>query len=110
MPDSPKIDGTATIKLAVKINGRAMNDTYQIVSLQVEKSVNKVPWAQIELSDGDMADMQDRLRLMQRENFRMQTRIDALEQRLDQLARSRPARSPGRKRAKQKSTSIGKSS
>jgi Rhs element Vgr protein len=54
MPDSPGIEGSATIKLVLKINGRAMDDTYRIVSIQVEKSVNKVPWAQIELSDGDM--------------------------------------------------------
>jgi Rhs element Vgr protein len=54
MPDSPKIDGNASINLVIKINGRAMDDTYRIVSLQVEKSVNTVPWARIELSDGDM--------------------------------------------------------
>jgi Rhs element Vgr protein len=54
MPDSPRLEGNSTIKLTVTINGKVLDCTYQVVSLQVEKAVNKIPWAQVELADGDM--------------------------------------------------------
>ncbi len=54
MPDSPMLDENGVVKLTITINGSTMNETYQVVSVRIEKSVNKIPWAQIELSDGDM--------------------------------------------------------
>lgn len=54
MPDSPKLKGDSTIKVTLTINGKAMDDTWQILSIRSEKAVNKIPWAHIELADGDM--------------------------------------------------------
>lgn len=56
MPDSPKLEGNATVKLTIKINGSTMDESFQIVSLHVEKAANKIPWAQIELTDGNMSE------------------------------------------------------
>lgn len=54
MADSPRLDGNNTVKLTISINGAALDETYQVVSVRIEKAVNKIPWAQIELADGDL--------------------------------------------------------
>lgn len=56
MPDSPKQDGNATVTLTININGSAMDESFQVVSLHVEKAANKIPWVQLELADGNMAE------------------------------------------------------
>ncbi|MBT8339626.1 MAG: type VI secretion system tip protein VgrG [Desulfatitalea sp.] len=54
MADSPKSDTNGPVKLTIEMDGKAMDETYQLISVRIEKSVNKIPWVQIEMADGDM--------------------------------------------------------
>jgi Rhs element Vgr protein len=54
MADSPEKDSEGVIKLTVYSNGTKLEDTVQIVNVQVEKAVNVIPVARLVVLDGDM--------------------------------------------------------
>ncbi len=54
MADSPEKDSEGVIKLTIYSDGSKIEDTVQVVNVQVEKAVNLVPVARIVVLDGDM--------------------------------------------------------
>jgi len=56
MPDSPMNNTSAVVMLSIIADGKPIDDTIQIVSVSVTKTINKIPYARIELLDGDMPD------------------------------------------------------
>ena len=54
MADSPLLAEEGVLKLTISSNGQALEDSVQIVSVSVNKSINKVPSASIVVLDGDM--------------------------------------------------------
>lgn len=56
MADSPRTQGGNMVKLTITIDGAAMDETYQVVGIQIEKMANRIPWATIELTDGSISD------------------------------------------------------
>ena len=54
MADSPEKNSEGVIKLTVSSDGSTLSDLAQIVSVEVEKTVNAVPMARITILDGDM--------------------------------------------------------
>jgi len=52
--DSPNLDGGGVVKLSLFSNGTAIDETIQIISVNVNKAINKIPFAKIVLLDGDM--------------------------------------------------------
>lgn len=55
MAQSPTLDSTGPVKLEVKTAGNAIADTFQIISTRIQKSVNRIPQAELVLRDGDIA-------------------------------------------------------
>lgn len=56
MPDSPLLDQeTDLISVKVSINGSPIKDTYHVVFTEVEENVNKLPFARVEILDGNPA-------------------------------------------------------
>ena len=54
MADSPLLDSSGVIALTIKSNGQTISDAIQIVSVEVNYCVNKIPSAKIVILDGDM--------------------------------------------------------
>ncbi len=54
MPKSPMDKSSATVGLAIESDGKPIDKAVKILSVSVTKAVNKIPYARIELSDGDM--------------------------------------------------------
>ena len=55
MPDSPEKNSTGVLALVVKSAGEAVKETLcRVVSITVDRKVNRIPWAQLVLLDGDM--------------------------------------------------------
>jgi len=54
MPDSPMIDSSGAVKLSISANGSRIDESIEIASVSVSSFVNKIPFARIELLDGDM--------------------------------------------------------
>jgi Rhs element Vgr protein len=54
MADSPMVKGESTVKITIYSEGTAIDDTYRIISILVCKKINKIPYAKIEIMDGDM--------------------------------------------------------
>ncbi len=54
MADSPNLDGGGVLKLSLFCDGSAIDEDIQVVSVNVSKAINKVPFAKIVLLDGDM--------------------------------------------------------
>lgn len=54
MADSPEKNSEGVIKLTILSEGSALNDSAKVVSVEVEKTVNAIPFARITLLDGDM--------------------------------------------------------
>ena len=54
MADSPLLNSTGVIKLTISSNGTQLDEAINIVSVSVNKSINKIPQAKIVLLDGDM--------------------------------------------------------
>ncbi len=55
MPISPITSKTDLVTFSVKSNGSAIKDTYQVLSAYVDRSVNRIPYCEIEISDGSAA-------------------------------------------------------
>ena len=54
MPESPMINSSAAVKLVIFSQGRQIDDAIEILSVSITNSINKIPFAKIELVDGDM--------------------------------------------------------
>jgi len=54
MADSPNLDGGGVVKLSLFSNGTAIDEDIQIISVSVNKAINKIPFSKIVLLDGDM--------------------------------------------------------
>ena len=54
MADSPNISADSVVKLTVLSNGSAIDASIQIVSVEVSKTINRIPRATIVMLDGDM--------------------------------------------------------
>lgn len=58
MPASPVVANSDLITYSVKVNGQPISGTYNVLSISVESSVNKIPYCEIEILDGS-ADSED---------------------------------------------------
>lgn len=54
MPDSPSLNSSGVIKLTVFSNGAQVDETVRVISVSVNNTINKVPYAKLVLIDGDM--------------------------------------------------------
>ncbi len=54
MPNSPSMDVMSVVRLTVFSNGAQLDETIQVVSVTINKTINKIPMARIVLLDGDM--------------------------------------------------------
>lgn len=54
MAASPLTDSTGVLNLIITADGSAIPDTAQVVSVEVNHSTNRIPWATITILDGDM--------------------------------------------------------
>lgn len=55
MANSPVVPNSDLVTLAVKSNGSPIDDTIEVVSIYIEKQVNKIPYCILELMDGNPA-------------------------------------------------------
>jgi Rhs element Vgr protein len=56
MPDSPLLNSSKVVDLKVSANGSQIEESIRIASISISAAVNKIPYARIELFDGDMPD------------------------------------------------------
>lgn len=57
MADSPNKSTTGPLKIVIKADGSIVDDKKsQVISVVVDKKLNRIPWAQIVLADGEMAE------------------------------------------------------
>lgn len=54
MADSPRRDGSGVVRLTLYSNGAQVADSVKLISVTVDKSINRVPAARITVLDGDM--------------------------------------------------------
>ena len=54
MPESPMVNSSAAVKLSIFSEGKQIDDAIKILSVSVTNAINKIPYARIELVDGDM--------------------------------------------------------
>lgn len=54
MPESPMANSSAVVKLSIFSNGNRIDEAINIASISVTNAINKIPYARIELLDGDM--------------------------------------------------------
>jgi Rhs element Vgr protein len=54
MPSSPIINGGGVVRLTLTSSGSQVADTVQVVSVSVNRAINRIPYAKIVLLDGDM--------------------------------------------------------
>lgn len=52
---SPISEKTDLVSTNILINGSPISDLYQVISIAVEKEINRIPYARIEILDGDPA-------------------------------------------------------
>ena len=55
MVDSVVADKGDLVTSEIKLDGKAMNDTFMVTSIETSCQINRIPHATIKLSDGDMA-------------------------------------------------------
>ncbi len=56
MAVSPLDATTTLVSFTIKVNGNAISDAYQVVSVEVNKEINRIPTALIVVRDGSAAD------------------------------------------------------
>jgi len=56
MADSPALDSTGVVKLTITSDGSPLADSVKIVSVEINKTINKISIARIVVLDGDMPD------------------------------------------------------
>lgn len=54
MANSPLLDSSGVLSVTVLSNGNPLADTTQILSIEIKQSFNRIPYAKIQLLDGDM--------------------------------------------------------
>lgn len=54
MAESPSLNSNGVLKLTITSGGTAIDEAIQVVSVSVNKTINKIPYARIVLLDGDM--------------------------------------------------------
>lgn len=54
MPESPQVNTSEVLKLTLSSEGKALDPSIGIASITVTNTVNKIPYARIELHDGNM--------------------------------------------------------
>ena len=54
MPQSPELDAEGVLRVTLQAGGRKLPQTLPLVSLQVRRAVNAVPWARVVIEDGDI--------------------------------------------------------
>lgn len=54
MPESPMTNSSAVVKLSIFSDGDRINEAINIASVSVTNTINKIPYARIEILDGDM--------------------------------------------------------
>ena len=54
MAESPSLNSSAVLKLSIFSNGTQIDDAINVASVLVTNAINKIPYARIELLDGDM--------------------------------------------------------
>ena len=54
MDKSPGINGASVVKLTVFSNGTQLDESIKIISVVVDKSINKIPRSKLVFLDGDM--------------------------------------------------------
>lgn len=55
MPASPEIDAEGPVRVVLQAAGTELSNTVQLLRLEVHRAVNAIPWARIEIEDGDIA-------------------------------------------------------
>jgi len=56
MVDTPVPADASVVRLTITSDGTAIDDVYGVLSVEVRKDVNRIPWARIVLVDGDAAE------------------------------------------------------
>lgn len=56
MPESPANNTSAIVMLSITANGAPIDEAIDILSVSITKTLNKIPYAKIELDDGDIPD------------------------------------------------------
>jgi len=54
MPASPLPQDASVVRLSISSDGRPLDDTIGVVAVEVDRRVNRIPWARLVLLDGDM--------------------------------------------------------
>ena len=54
MAESPMVNSSAVVRLSIFSAGTRIDDAINIVSISVTTAINKIPYARIEMLDGDM--------------------------------------------------------
>ena len=54
MPDSPAFGSDGVLRVSIQSNGKGIDDTVQMMSVQVRRAIGLIASARIEVSDGDM--------------------------------------------------------
>jgi Rhs element Vgr protein len=54
MADSPLLGADGVVNLVLKAGGQLLDPAAQVISLRIQRAVNSIPWARLELADGDM--------------------------------------------------------
>ena len=55
MAESPAVNGDNTIRIIIYCNGTQIDESFQLVSVTIQKKINTIPYARIVLLDGDIA-------------------------------------------------------
>lgn len=53
MPESPNANTSGAVRVSLNVGGQALT-TLPIVAVTVRRAINRIPWAEIVLTDGDM--------------------------------------------------------
>lgn len=56
MAASPVVSTTDLITYSVKVNNKEIDSTFNVLSISVENTVNRIPWCEIEILDGSPDD------------------------------------------------------
>lgn len=55
MPVSPELDAEGPVRVVLSAGGTELSNTVQLLRLEVQRAVDAIPWARIEIEDGDIA-------------------------------------------------------
>ena len=55
MPNNTNIQSADLISFSIIVNGETLSEVYQVKNIAIEKEVNRIPFEQIVLFDGEAA-------------------------------------------------------